>query len=348
MRFLLYGDANTKGSGGWCYAETLRELGHEVESFSETTALGKYQSTMFARFHARQFGSAWEPTRRRHTASLREVAVQTQPDICIILKGVNVSAADICALRKTGAWVVNINHDDFFSQHRTNWSKVQREALPFYDYIFTTREVNVAELAHINARTEFFPFAYFPRIHRPVPIPAAEHSIWDADVVFVGNWEIDRSKQLEALVQRVPARYSIWGWGWKNAGNRSPLVPFLHGHGVMLDEMAKALGGARVALGFLRRANRDDYTQRTFEIPACNGVLLAERTARHQQLFSEGIEAEFFEPTSIDELAAKVQGLLTNDTAREAIRAAGHLAVTQRHHTYEDRLLRLIEVYNGR
>jgi spore maturation protein CgeB len=348
VKVLLYTDGQNAGTGSWCYAETLKELGHEVVLFDEGTRLQRYRGTIPARIHGRLFGSAWEPMRRWHAAALRAVVHRERPNICIILKGVNVSADDVRVLKATGAWVVNVNHDDFFSAHRTNWSRTQRAALPHYDYLFTTREVNVAELHPFNSRVEFFPFAFYPRIHRPVSIAASERSLWETDVVFVGNWEAERSEQLETLAKRVPARYAVWGSGWERAGAKSPLVPFLRGRQVMLDDMAKALGGARVALGFLRRANRDDYTQRTFEIPACNGVLLGERTARHQAFYREGVEAEFFDPGSADELAAKVGKLLTHDAAREAMRSAGRDALLRQNHTYKDRMARLFEVYEHR
>ena len=55
--------------------------------------------------------------------------------------------------------------------------------------------------------------------------------------------------------------------------------------------MARALGGSKLSLGFLRKKNRDLYTVRTFEIPACNGVLLAERTRAHEAIYKGGVEA---------------------------------------------------------
>jgi spore maturation protein CgeB len=350
MKVLLYGDGPSQpaGTGSWCYAETLKDLGHEVTQFDEAARLHRYQRTVPGRIYGRLFGSAWEPLRRWHAATLLQCARRVKPDICIILKGVNLAASDIRALKAGGAWVVNVNHDDFFSFHRTNWSRTQRTALPFYDYLFTTREVNVAELRPFNPRVEFFPFAFYPRIHRPIPIPSEERDMWEVDVVFVGNWEAERSKQLEELARRVPVRYAVWGSGWERLGSSSPLIPFVRGRQVTLDEMAKAIGGARVALGFLRRANRDDYTQRTFEIPACNGVLLGERTARHQSFYKEGVEAEFFDGESVNELVLKVRKLLSDDASREAMRVAGRATLMQQGHTYEDRMLHLLDLYRAR
>jgi glycosyltransferase involved in cell wall biosynthesis len=345
MKVLLYGETTAPGSGAWCYAETLRDMGHDVVGFSDSTGLERYRTRQYARTLRKLLGRPLDVDRRGHIAALLAEAGRVKPDIVLVLKGLALGAEDVDTLRARGAWVVNVNHDDFFSANRNNRSSLQLRAVPRYEYVFTTREVNVAEIAPLNSRVEFFPFAYYPRVHRVVPIPPAEREKWDLDVVFVGTWERERCALLEELVRRVPARYAIWGAQWGRVGARSPLRPFIRHAEVVLDDMAKALGGAKVSLAFLRKENRDDYTQRTFEIPACGGLLLGERTARQQSYYREGVEAEFFDPSGPDELVDKVKRLLADPRRREAVRVAGREALLRQRHTYRDRLDRLFELY---
>jgi len=347
-KVLLYGEGTRAGSGAWCYVESLRDMGHEVEVYSERMALGQLRKSFLARIGRKLSGITWEPRRKEHVGGLLSQVERFRPEIVIILKGLHIDREAVQAMRKLGSWVVNINHDDFFSQNRNNRSSIQRKAIPAYDRIFATREVNVAEVRLLNPNVEFFPFAYYPKIHKVVPIPIAQRKEWESDVVFVGTWERARAGLLDQLISKVPARYAIFGSQWETTKLNSPLRKAFRGGEVALEQMAMALGGAKIALGFLRKENRDDYTQRTFEIPACGGMLLGERTSRQQSWFKEGIEAEYFDPESPQQLCDKVRSLLEESGKREQIREAGRRALLRQKHTYCDRLEHLLAVFAER
>jgi spore maturation protein CgeB len=322
-------------------------MGHEVVQFQDPDSAGSSRE-----FPKRIFRKVMKrlPKRDRynHVVKLNEEVERFGPEIVIVQKGLHLAFGDIMALRRYGCWVCNVNHDDFFSANPNNWSALQRRALPAYHFIFTTRSVNVAEVAALNRNVEFFPFAYYPRIHRLVEIEADEQVLWDTDVVFVGTYERPRAKALEELLRRGSFRLAIHGAQWSKLPSSSLLRSCVRSSDLRFDELCKAHRGARISLGFLRKENRDDYTQRTFEIPACGGVLLAERTAQHMEYFAEGIEAEFFDPSSFDELAGKVALLLANPQRREKMRQAGFAAVLKGKHTYKDRLQRLLWHYEQR
>ncbi len=347
MRFIIYGDT-TPASGGWCYAETLRDMGHDVRCVSDSIELEKYQYSLLSKMRRKLIGGISKSDRNKHCSHLQKLARQFSPDIIIILKGLHISGQEVDSLRKRGAWVCNVNHDDFFSANRNNWSQTQRLAIPHYDFIFTTREINVEEIVPHNEKVEFFPFAYYPKIHRPVELQDDPSGSWRCDVGFVGTYERPRAKMLEYLIKRLPIKLFIYGSQWERLGRFSPLRGCIRSSDIRFDDLSKAIGGACISLGFLRKENRDDYTQRTFEIPACGGLLLAERTAKHEAFYKENVEAVFFDANDPEQLCDKVKLLINNAEYCENVRKAGMNAVIRGNHSYKDRLQRLLEVYGRR
>ena len=94
------------------------------------------------------------------------------------------------------------------------------------------------------------------------------------------------------------------------------------GREIYADDYARALTGSKIGLGLLRNVCPDQHTTRTFEIPACGSLLLADRTEEHQEFFEEGREAEFF--ASSEELLDKVKFYYSNEFSRERIARAGY------------------------
>ncbi len=349
MKILIYGECGDYGTGAWCYAQTLIQMGHDVQWFHPYTGVEKYLHSLFWKV-IRKFNqrNILKKHLEYHNKLFIEKAHVHQPEIIIILKGLFIPGHTIVELKKMGAWVVNINHDDFFSLNPNNRSEVQLNAIPFYHHIFTTREVNVKELLPYNKNTTFFPFAYYPKIHRIIDLPESESNFWRNDVLFVGTWEKERAKLLEKLVIEVPADYAIYGTQWQKVSKSSPLYPYLKFKPLIGDEMAIAIRYAKMSLGFLRKENRDDYTQRTFEIPACGGLLLAERTDRHKEFYREGVEAVFFDAGSEKDLIEQVKGLLHSSGKCEEIKKAGYERLLTDGHTYKHRLTKLIDFYEKR
>lgn len=345
MRILIYGLCDDYGSGAWCYRETLKDMGHEVRSFSPNQGIEKYYRSAPYRIARRILGQIPERSREMHTRALQAEAATFCPEILIVLNGLLLDRRIIMGIRAEGTWTALINHDDFFSSLRSNRSSHLSGAIAHYDFVFPTKEVNVVELRDTAMHIEFFPFAYYPRIHRP-PVPnEIERREWQSDVVFIGNCYPERTRQLEHLVRSARVDLKIYGPNWDRLPRRSPLSGFIQGRSLAPEDMANAIFFSKVSIGFLCKENRDDYTQRTFEIPACKGVLLAERTTRHMHLYREGSEAEFFNSSDYDELALKTKRLLGSEAHRECLRQAGYEAVLRGHHTYQDRLTRLLALH---
>ncbi len=123
--------------------------------------------------------------------------------------------------------------------------------------------------------------------------------------------------------------------------------PNLTLHDVWLDDLdyPKSLNATRINLGFLRKANRDLQTTRSVEIPACRAFLLAERTDEHLGLFTEGVEAEFFDGP--EELLAKCRHYLAHDDERRRVAEAGFARCIRDGYDNEGRLRRVLDHLYG-
>ncbi len=87
------------------------------------------------------------------------------------------------------------------------------------------------------------------------------------------------------------------------------------------QQYRSAVWRSKINLSFLTHSNADEFVHKSFEITACGGFLLAERTPGHTERFVEGEEAVFF--NGYDELVAQVRRYLPDESARNRIALAG-------------------------
>lgn len=264
-------------------------------------------------------------------------------------------AETIESLRAHGATVVHFTPDPYFS---LPWkrTRLMDEAFRSFDGLVYCKIYERAEYEALGRPVVYMPLGYCDETHRPVP--SDDHQ-WKCAVGFLGGWEPRRQRLLHA-VAASGAHLKFFGGYWdflrdgrwsprralilkQLAGaervsfRRDPLLAAAHQGGeVYADEYARALTGAKIGLGFLRKVCGDQHTTRTFEIPACGSMLLADRTAEHQAFFEEGHEAEFFD--GADELVDKIRFYTTHDTARDRIAAAGRQRSITSRYAYIHRL----------
>ena len=284
-----------------------------------------------------------------------EDARKFRPDLVWAEKQEFLRAETIEELRKLGARTVHFTPDPYFS---LDWkrTRLMDEAMRTFDALVYCKSYEREQYEGVGRPTVYMPLGYCDEVHRPL---ASEDARWRCAIGFLGGWEPRRERLLHA-VAAAGVEVKIWGgyWEFLRDGRWTPrrhiilrqlagkdrfrfhcdeLLSRAHqGREVYADDYARALTGSRIGIGFLRKAWPDQHTTRTFEIPACGSLLLADRTEEHQQFFEEGKEAEFF--ASCEELLDKVKFYCSNESARKCVADGGYKRCKEGGYSYVCRL----------
>ncbi|MBF0183226.1 MAG: glycosyltransferase family 1 protein [Magnetococcales bacterium] len=266
----------------------------------------------------------WGPGIRRLQEQLLKQVAEQRPDCLLLYQGHAFPAEMITALKKFTFVVGYHNDDPFGSRRRMLRYRHLLPALPHYHGYHFYRTVNVDEaLACGVARAALLLPGYIPWLDYPRTLTSEQQKQWGCDVIFAGHWENDQRSACLIQVARQQINLRLYGGEryWRPHLPQSvyqQIGPALH---LSTEAYRLALSAAKIGLCFVSKHNRDLYTRRTFEIPACGLFLLAERNPWMQEHFQEGKEADFF--SSPDELVEKIIFYLHNDSLRLRIAAAG-------------------------
>ncbi len=318
-------------------ASALEILGHDVVGFGWAPYFASpctgVMRTMRHAIRRLQNKFITGPGIVRLNKDFMQLAKSTSPDLVFLYRPTHILPETLSSLRRQCRKTIlaAYNNDDAFSPHYPAWMwRHFVGGLPFFDIVFAYRKENLDDFIRAGARrTRLLRSFFVPSRVYPLALSTDDRTIYDTDVVFIGHYENDgRLQMLERLAQsgvrvrifgpasRLP-RYD-WNTALKSSAALRSLVP---AHPVWGDAYNKALNGARIALCFLSKMNRDSYTRRCFEIPAAGTLLLSEYSADQAALFREGVEADFFRDS--DELVAKTHRYLANEALRKQIAAAG-------------------------
>jgi hypothetical protein len=316
--------------GGTCLQRmnVLRELGHEIiplDTDAYTQGLGRFANWL-------QYRACWSPGIGRLNRQFVQTVHDAQPDIVWVDIGLFIHPESLHQL-KGKSRLIHYNPDDPFG-----W-RIFLKAIPEYDLHFVARDANVDEYRKAGAQNVLrHHWAYDRNLHRPVDVDAETRTRLGGTIGFIGDWEARRETSVQYLADHgQPVR--IWGPNWQRHVQHPQLR--IEPQGVWSETYTRAVCSFDINLGFLRKKNRDKSTQRSVEIPACGGFLLAERTEEHQAMFEEGKEAEFF--SSDEELLEKVRYYAAHAGQRRQIASAGMVRCHASGYSYHDRLSRMIQ-----
>jgi spore maturation protein CgeB len=297
-------------------ANALRRLGHRVHHINLRQMLPR--TLWIDRVIWRLGGHLLSPWILRSLAPLLR---GDKYDLCYVDGGECVSPSVIKLIRRHAAKVINYNIDDPLGMRDVARFAAYRRSVPFYDLCVVVRSENVVEAQRLGANDVLLVRRSSDEIaHAPRTVSEEDAKRWQADVLFLGTWFPERGPFLVELI-KLGVPLSIRGVKWKKAPEWPILKSYFKGGQLHGDDYALALQCAKVNLGLLSKGNRDLHTTRSLEIPALGGLLCAERTSEHLDMYTEGEEALFW--SSAKECAEVCLDILRDDALRARIAAAG-------------------------
>lgn len=316
-----------------CFA-ALRDLGCNIFALDEATYIPRGRSLRM-RLLARALRGEFI---REYNNEIIRAAKQFKPDMLLGFKSPYVLPRTLITLRQMGIPSYNYYPD----RVKLAQGSLIAKALPEYDCLFDTKQYwdgDTAQWLHVRNRV-FVPHGYDSELHRPINFDSRSTERYSCDVGFIGAWSPRKQPILERLVELRPdIDLHIRGDRWQNSPK---LARFVRGEAIFGEQYIRAIQATGINLGIMgiTDAVRDETTTRTYEIPACGGFMLHERTLEVLELFEEDKEMACF--GSVEELAEKIDYYLAHPEEREAIAAAGCRRCVPAY-SYTERVRRIVE-----
>jgi spore maturation protein CgeB len=274
-------------------------------------------------------------------------ACEFRPDIVFVYRGTHIEASALNAVRAAmpGCVLVGYNNDDPFApaQPKYLWRHFMA-AIPHYDLMLAYRHANVEAFRVAGAkRVELMRSWYVADRNYPIELSGEDKSWFSTDVVFVGHYEPDQ--RLDYLEEIVRQGYSLRLFGptkyWAKPLAQSQLLRHLAPTRMVWGaDYNRALCGAKVALCFFSKLNRDTYTRRCFEIPATKTLMLSEYSDDVASLYHEGVEADFFR--SRNEMMEKIKLYVSDELAHRRVAEGGYRKVLTAGHDVDARMTAML------
>ncbi|HWB33651.1 MAG TPA: glycosyltransferase [Acidobacteriaceae bacterium] len=287
------------------------------------------------------FRLAAGPWIERLNRDLLAMAERERPDVVWTDKLLGMKPGTLDRLRAMGIATVSYMIDNPFGTRQDPGWRLYMKDIPHYDLHVVQRDANIGHYKDRGARDVIkIQTAYEPTIHFPPPEGWSDRDR-NREVSFIGTPYDRRGEFLTRLWREFGMSVTVsGGLVWKQHLSEEAVRGMYRGHGELFrDEYREGIWRSKINLSFLTHANQDEFAHKSFEIAACAGFLLVERSEGHLARFREDEEAVFFD--GMEECVEKIRRWLPDEAGRARIAAAGRArAVASGYHN--DRQVGLI------
>ena len=314
----------------------LERLGHRVVTLNAFDY--RPRNELLEKINYRLAAGPWV---RRLNRDLLHLVEQEKPDLVWTDKLLEMQPKTLDRLRAMGSTTVSYMIDNPFGTRQDPGWRLYTKDIPHYDLHVVQRDANIADYRMHGARDVIkIQTAYEPTIHFPPPAGWSDANR-DRGVSFIGTPYDRRGEFLMRLWKEFGLPVTVsGGLVWKRHLSAEAVAGMYRGNGELFrDAYREGIWKSKINLSFLTHSNQDEFAHKSFEIAACEGFLLVERSEGHLARFAEDEEAVYF--STIEECVAKIRRYLPDQAARSRIAAAGR-ARAERCGYHNDRQVGLI------
>ncbi len=341
MKILIYGDGSLI-SNDLSIADGFREIGHEIFFFDEQKTYNDIckkilSPNRYLRKIAHRF--FWRILATQLQDEFIKIVSEKQPNYIYILKGWLLCPKTIIAIQNSGIKIACFNPDNPFNTWHFGISNTWiRKSIPLYNIYFIWGRFLIPQLKKAGAKKiAYLPFAHDSKRHYPITVSKKEMNYFGSDVAFIGSWDKEREGWLSALCTENFS-FKIWGNAWEKASKK--VQKKWMKREVIGEDFSRVVNSSKIILNIVRKQNGNSHNMRTFEVPACRGFLLSNRTKEQLVFFKEGEEMEYFQ--TIDELKFKIFYYLSHEVERKLITHNAFNAVQK--HTFVERAKKVTDI----
>lgn len=278
-----------------------------------------------ARAHTIGYAYAIE---RINARALRE-ARQYQPDLIFAIKAKELDAETVTAL---GSIAPTAN---WYPETIDHWPGILNAAQQ-YHFLFSFDEIVIERLKERGCQAYYLPFCADTTQKDTWP---QEHVTPEYNIAFVGTYHPERAAREHILARVADFGLHIWGSPeWLGTS----LAKYYRGR-ISNDKMLEVYRSSKIVINhYITHLPGSGINLRPFEVTGA-GALLMNHDARADifKFFKDG--EEFISFKSEDDIRDKVRYYMEHEDERKRIARQGFLR-TQRDHTYDHRIARVLEV----
>jgi spore maturation protein CgeB len=283
---------------------------------------------------------------RRLNRDVLAAAERERPEVFWADKLLGLRPETLVRLREMGIATVSYMIDNAFGPRRDPGWRLYMKDIPYFDLHVVQRDSNIADYKARGARDVIkIQTAYEPTIHFPPPAGWSDAQR-TRDVSFIGTAYDDRPEFLTRLWRECGMSVAISGSAvWRGRLDAEAAAAIYTGSELYGAAYREAVWRSKINLSFLTHSNHDEFAHKSFEIAACGGFLLAERSEGHAERFEEDKEAVFF--AGFEECAAKIRRYLPDEAARARIAAAGRERAVRSGYSNDVQMALVVERLRG-